>query len=80
MNPNMSICSRLNPRLLVQAEVGLDPLHWANMSNISPSPSLFLGLIVIVVIVYCSGYIILLLWGPIEPCVQTALEEARPNI
>ena len=20
------------------------------------------------------------LWGPVEPCVQTALEEARPNI
>ena len=48
MNPNMSICSRLNPRLLVQAEVGLDPLHWANMSNIFLSPSLLHGLIVIV--------------------------------
>ena len=35
MNPNMSIYRRLNPRLLVQAEVGLGLLHWANMSNIS---------------------------------------------
>ena len=35
MNPNMSIFIRLNPRLLVQVGVGLDLLHWANMSNIS---------------------------------------------
>ena len=25
---------RLNPRLLVQVELGFDLLHWANMSNI----------------------------------------------
>ena len=35
MNPNMNIYKRLNPRLLVQAAVGLGLLHWANMSNIS---------------------------------------------
>ena len=35
MNPNISIYRQLNPRLLVQAGVGLDLLHWANMSNIS---------------------------------------------
>ena len=34
MNPNMSIYRQLNPRLLVQVGVGLDLLHWANMSNI----------------------------------------------
>ena len=34
MNPNMSIYKQLNPRLLVQAGVGLGLLHWANMSNI----------------------------------------------
>ena len=34
MNPNMSIYRRLNPRLLVQAGMGLGLLHWANMSNI----------------------------------------------
>ena len=26
------------------------------------------------------GMNMILVWGPIEPCVQTALEEARPNI
>ena len=31
---NMSIYRRLNPRLLVQAGLGLGLLHWANMSNI----------------------------------------------
>ena len=40
MNPNMSIYRRLNPRLLVQARVGLDLVHWANMSNISLTPTL----------------------------------------
>ena len=40
MNPNMSIYRRLNPRLLVQVGVGLGLLHWANMSNISLTPSL----------------------------------------
>ena len=35
MNPNKSIYKRLNPKLLVQVGVGLDLLHWANMSNIS---------------------------------------------
>ena len=30
----MSIYRRLNPRLLVQAGLGLGLLHWANMSNI----------------------------------------------
>ena len=34
MNLNMSIYRRLNPRLLVQAGLGLGLLHWANMSNI----------------------------------------------
>ena len=48
MNPNISIYRRLNPRLLVQVGVGLGLLHWANMSNISLSPSLVHGLIVIV--------------------------------
>ena len=33
MNSNMSIYRRLNPRLLVQAGVGLSLLHWINMSN-----------------------------------------------
>ena len=36
----MSIYRRLNPRLLVQAGLGLDLLHWANMSNIYISNSL----------------------------------------
>ena len=40
MNPNMSIYKRLNPRLLVQVGLGLGLLHWANMSNISLTPSL----------------------------------------
>ena len=40
MNPNMSIYRRLNPKLLVQARVSLGLLHWANMSNISLTPSL----------------------------------------
>ena len=31
MNPNMSIYRRLNPRLLVQAGLGLGLLHWANI-------------------------------------------------
>ena len=34
MSHNMSIYRRLNPRLLVQAGVGLGLLHWANISNI----------------------------------------------
>ena len=34
MSHNMSIYRRLNPRLLVQAGLGLGLLHWANMSNI----------------------------------------------
>ena len=33
MNSNVSIYRRLNPRLLVQAELGLGLLHWANMSH-----------------------------------------------
>ena len=40
MNPNMSIYRRLNPKLLIQARMGLGLLHWANMSNISLIPSL----------------------------------------
>ena len=40
MNHNMSIYRRLNPKLLVQAGVGLGPLHWANMSNIPLTSSL----------------------------------------
>ena len=40
MNPNICIYRRLNPRLLVQVGVGLGLLHWANMSNISLTPSL----------------------------------------
>ena len=40
MNPNMSIYRRLNPRLPVQVGVGLGLLHWANISNISLTPSL----------------------------------------
>ena len=40
MNPNMSIYTRLNPRLLVQVGVGLGFLHWAYMSNISLTLSL----------------------------------------
>ena len=40
MNSNMTIYRRLNPRLLVQVGVGLSLLHWANMSNISLTPSL----------------------------------------
>ena len=35
MNPNISIYRRLNPTLLVQVEVSLGLLHWANISNIS---------------------------------------------
>ena len=31
MNPNMSIYRRLNPKLLIQAELGLGLLHWANI-------------------------------------------------
>ena len=31
----MSIYRRLNPKLLIQAGVGLDLLYWTNMSNIS---------------------------------------------
>ena len=33
MSHNMSIYKRPNPRLLVQAGLGLDLLYWANMSN-----------------------------------------------
>ena len=40
MNPNMSIYRRLNFRLLVQVEMGLGLLYWANISNISLIPSL----------------------------------------
>ena len=40
MNPNMSIYRRLNPKLLVQVRMGLGLLHWANISNISLTPSL----------------------------------------
>ena len=40
MNSNMSIYRRLNPRLLEHARMGLDLLHWANMFNISLTPSL----------------------------------------
>ena len=40
MNPNIGIYRRLNPRLLVQVGVGLCLLHWANMTNISLTPSL----------------------------------------
>ena len=40
MDHNMSIYRRLNPKLLVQVGVGLGLLHWANMSNISLTPSL----------------------------------------
>ena len=36
----MSIYRRLNPRLLLQVGLGLGLLHWANMSNISLTPSL----------------------------------------
>ena len=35
MNHNRSIYRRLNPKLLVQVEVALGLLYWANMSNIS---------------------------------------------
>ena len=35
MNPNISIYRWLNPKLPVQAGMGLDLLHWANMSNIT---------------------------------------------
>ena len=35
MNSNISIYRQLNPRLLIQARVGLSLLHWANMFNIS---------------------------------------------
>ena len=34
MSHNMSIYRQLNPRLLVQAGLGLGLLHWANMFNI----------------------------------------------
>ena len=34
MSHNMSIYRRLNPKLLVQAGLGLGLLRWANMSNI----------------------------------------------
>ena len=33
MSHNMSIYRRLNPKLLVQAELNLDLLHWTNTSN-----------------------------------------------
>ena len=39
MSYNMSIYKRLNPRLLVQARLDLDLLHWANMSNMYVSNS-----------------------------------------
>ena len=35
MNPNISIYRQLNLKLLVQVELSLSLLHWANMSNIS---------------------------------------------
>ena len=31
-------------------------------------------------IILLEIFLLCLLWGPIEPCVQTTLEEARPNI
>ena len=34
INHNMNIYKRLNPRLLVQAGLGLGLLHWPNMSSI----------------------------------------------
>ena len=40
MNPNMSIYRRLNSRLLVQAELGLGLLHWANICLIYISNTL----------------------------------------
>ena len=58
MNPNMNICNRLNPRLLVQAKVDLGLLHWANMSNISLSPSLVHGLTVIVFFFFFFFFVI----------------------
>ena len=51
MNPNMSIYRRLNPKLLVQARMGLGLLHWANMSNISnmnPKYKLLMNFFVII--------------------------------
>ena len=51
MNPNMSIYRRLNPKLLVQARMGLGLLHWANMSNISnmnPKYKLLMNIFVII--------------------------------
>ena len=51
MNPNMSIYRRLNPKLLVQVRMGLDLLHWANMSNISnmnPKYKLLMNFFVII--------------------------------
>ena len=51
MNPNMSIYRRLNPKLLVQARMDLDLLHWANMSNISnmnPKYKLLMNFFVII--------------------------------
>ena len=51
MNPNMSIYRRLNPKLLVQARMGLALLHWANMSNISnmnPKYKLLMNFFVII--------------------------------
>ena len=40
MNPNMSIYRQLNPRLLVQAGLGLGLLHWANICLIYISNTL----------------------------------------
>ena len=40
MSHNMSIYRLLNPKLLVQPRLGLGLLHWANMFNISLTPSL----------------------------------------
>ena len=51
MNLNMSIYKRLNPKLLVQARMGLGLLHWANMSNISnmnPKYKLLMNFFVII--------------------------------
>ena len=51
MNPNMSIYRRLNPKLLVQARMGLGLLHWANMFNISnmnPKYKLLMNFFVII--------------------------------
>ena len=40
MNPNMSKYKQLNPKLLVQAGLGLGLLHWANICLIYISNTL----------------------------------------